>query len=388
MISNRPARLVMLIDSLGLGGAERLLVTYLQHIDTTQFEPRVCALNVRDDNPAAVDIQRLGIPVDLVSIPKLQDLTGLPRLVRYLRQQQADLVHTQLQFADALGSIAAKILRIPTVSTLHTRQGPARSRSSLWRRQFTWWAQRHFCDQVIAVSEDARQHYLELGHLSPGQVMTLYNGIDLSHFTCPDEARRLAQRQALGIPPRAPLLITVAVLRPAKGIQYLIETLPPILKAVPDVHYLVVGSGEHEAALKAATQQHGVAERVIFTGARKDIPDLLALSDIFVLPTLDEALPTVLAEAMAAQKPIIASRVGGVPEMVEHGRNGLLVPPGDPVRLAEACLQILQNSDQARKMGQAGREIVEQRFNIRRQAQQLSELYQGLLGKYEGKQSL
>jgi glycosyltransferase involved in cell wall biosynthesis len=388
MTPNRPARLVMLIDSLGLGGAERLLVTYLQYFDTTHFEPRVCALDVRDGNPTAADIQRLGIPVDLIPIPKLQDLTGLPRLVRYLRQQRADLLHTQLQFADALGSIAAKILRIPTISTLHTRQGPARNRSSLWRRQFTWWSLRHFCDQVIAVSEDARQHYLELGHLSPGQVKTLYNGIDLSQFTCPDEAHRLAQRQTLGSPSHAPLLITVAVLRPAKGIQYLIEALPVILKSIPEVHYLVVGSGEYEATLKEAAQQHGVAERVIFAGVRNDIPDLLALSDIFVLPTLDEALPTVLAEAMAAQKPIVASRVGGVPEMVEHGCNGLLVPPGDPAILAEACLQILQNSDQAGIMGRAGREIVEQRFNIRRQAQQLSELYQELLVKHEGKRAL
>jgi glycosyltransferase involved in cell wall biosynthesis len=209
----------------------------------------------------------------------------------------------------------------------------------------------------------------------------MYNGIDLSPFTPPGNGQHRAERQAFGIPPEAPLLITVAVLRPPKGIQYLIEAMPTILQALPEARYLVVGSGPHEGLLHEQVKNQGLTERVIFTGARHDVPKLLAMSDLFVLPTLTEALPTVLAEAMAAQKPIVVSNVGGVPEMIEHGHNGLLVPPADLARLAEACLYLLQHPDRAHALACAGRQVVEQRFNIREQVQQLSSLYQELLAQ-------
>ncbi len=388
MMQTNRIRIVMLIDSLGLGGAERLLPVCLQHFDTTRFDLRVCTMQVRDGNPIATNIRQLDIPVDLVPLPRLTDPRGLPYLLHYLRRQQTDQLHTQLEFADTLGSIAAKIVGIPTVSTLHTFDDPPQGSRTYWRLKLRWWVLRHFCDRVIAVSEGTRQHHLRLGSLAPDKVVTLHNGIDLSRFTKPDKTDYLAGRQALGIPPDAPLLTTVAVLRPAKGIQYMIAALPAVLEAVPETRYLVVGGGEHENALKELARSHGVAERVIFTGVRNDIPDLLAISDLFVLPTLGEALPTVLAEAMAAQKPIVVSKVGGVPEMVEHGRNGLLVPPTDPASLAEACLQLLQNPDQAQAMGRAGQEIVERRFNIRRQGQHLGDLYQELLIKHNGKLDL
>ncbi len=375
----------MLIDSLGLGGAERLLATYLEHFDVTRFALRVCVLTERDGNPIADGVRQLGISVDLVPIPNLRTLTGLPRLVRYLREQKADILHTQLQFSDALGSIAARILDIPTVSTLHIVDGVPRSQRSSLRRKFAWWSLRHFCSRIIAVSEAARQHYLGSGNVSAEKIITMYNGINLTRFTVLSDAERREKRAALGLPPDAQVMLTVAVLRPAKGIQYHIEALPKILKLVPNAYYLVVGDGQHRDALESAARQHRVADRVIFTGARKDIPDLLALSDLFVLPTLDDALPTVLAEAMAAGKPIVACRVGGVPEMVEDGRNGLLVPSRQPDQLADACLQILQNSNQAQKMAQNGRDIVEEKFNVVTQAKKLSDLYLTLLGSRETK---
>lgn len=379
-----PHRIIWLIDSLGLGGAERLLVTYLQHLTLTSFDLRVCALQIRNGNPIAAEIRRLGVPVDFIPLRHLRDVAGLPRLVRYLRQQQADLLHTQLEFADTMGSIAAKIRGVPAVATLHTLHNPPKGTRSYWRDRLKWWSLRHCCDRVIAVSEGARQHYIRLGRLTPEKVTTLYNGIDLSCFTPQGQAERAAKRQDFEIPADAPLIITVAVLRSLKGIQYLIEAMPAILQTVPTARYLVVGSGPHEAELKRLAQTYGVAERVIFSGARQDIPDLLAMSDLFVLPTLTEALPTVLAEAMAARKPIVASKVGGVPEMIEHGANGFLIPPADPARLAEACIQLLQNPSQAQAMADTGWQIVQRRFNIQQQAHVLGHLYQELLIKGEG----
>lgn len=381
------ARIVLLIDSLGMGGAERLLTIYLKHFDTDRFEPRVCALQIRENNPIGAAIEQLGIPVDLVPVRHLRDALAVPRLVAYLRRQKADLLHTQLEFSDTLGSLAARIVGIPTVSTLHTYDDPPQGSRTYRRLKLRWWILRKFCDRVIAVSEGTRQHHLRLGGLPPDKVVTLYNGIDLSRFDGHHKTGHAAHRQTFGIPPEAPVLITVAVLREAKGIQYMIKALPTILEAVPEARYLVVGDGEQEQVLKELAGSLGVADRVIFTGVRNDIPDLLAIGDLFVLPTLGEALPTVLAEAMAAQKPIVVSEVGGVPEMVEHGRNGLLVPPATPASLAEACCQLLQNRAQADAMACAGREVVEQRFNIQQQGQRLGDLYQELLTAQNGSKS-
>jgi len=291
------------------------------------------------------------------------------------------VLHTQLEFADTLGCTAAKMLGIPTVSTLHTADAPQKGEKSYRRLKLRWWILRHIATRVIAVSEGTRRHHLRVGKLPPEKVVTLHNGIDLSRFTPIPPAETAALRASLGIPAGAPLLITVAVLRPPKGIQFLLEALPDILKVVPETRYLIVGDGDHREKLKSIAAEKGVSDRVIFAGSRRDIPPLLAAADIFVLPTLTEALPTVLAEAMAAEKPIVAGDVGGVPEMVDDGRNGLLVPPADPRALTDACVKLLENPERAREMGRTGRKIVAERFDIRRQVRRLEELYLDVCGE-------
>ena len=380
---SRRVRIVYLIDSLGMGGAERLLVNTLQHLDTKRFEPRVCALDVRDGNPVASVIQKMNIPVDLVSIPHLRDLAGLLRLIKYLRNQKTDLLHVQLEFANTFGSFAGRKVGIPTVSTQHTFDNPPKFTREYWRHRLMWCSLRHCCDIIVSVSNAGRRHNIRVGKLMPDKVITIYGGIDLDPFNKHNQSLRLDLRQEFGVPLNAPLLITVAVLRREKGIQYLIEALPAILEAVPETRYLVVGDGKHLSALRDLAKTMGVAERVIFTGMRSDIPDLLAISDLFVLPTLKDVLPTVLSEAMASQKPIVASNVGGVPEMVEDGQNGLLVSPANPMKLAEACIHLLHDPARIRAMGDTGREFVDQRFNVRKQVETLSNLYQNLLTNHK-----
>jgi glycosyltransferase involved in cell wall biosynthesis len=182
-------------------------------------------------------------------------------------------------------------------------------------------------------------------------------------------------RAELGIPSDASLFTTVAVLRPLKGIQYMIRALPAILASDPNTYYLVVGDGSHRDALIEEVKKFGVRDRVVFAGMRRDVPRLLSASDVFVLPTLTEALPTVLAEAMAAKLPIIASRVGGVPEMLTDGQNGCLVEPKDVEGLARACIDLLANPEKRTAMGAEGWKIVNQKFNIEKQVDQLEALY-------------
>jgi glycosyltransferase involved in cell wall biosynthesis len=254
---------------------------------------------------------------------------------------------------------------------------------SKMHQRLEWFVLKYLCDHVISVSEEAREYHLHISGARPDRVSKIYNGIDLSGFQSLDrDFERAIVRAELGIPSDANLLTTVAVLRPQKGIQYMIQALPAILASTPNTYYLVIGDGSHRVALVEEANKANVSNRVIFAGMRNDIARLLVASDVFVLPTLTEALPTVLAEAMAAKLPIVASRVGGIPEMVTDGQNGSLVEPENLDELTTACIHLLNDPETRKAMGIEGCQIVNQTFNIERQVDKLEELYLDQLHAY------
>ena len=360
-----------------------MMAPVLKHLSRAYFDPYVCALQSKDGNPLADELRTLGVPVECLNIKHLRELNAIPRLTKYLKGIGADLVHTQLEAANILGNISAKLLRLPSVCTIHVMPSLDVKTKTKLHQKAEWFTLRHFCDCVISVSEEARRYHLTISGAPKGQMTTIYNGIDMAPFSTMDYSEeRRSVRAELEIPPEAAVLVTVAVLRPPKGIQYMIRAMPAVLASHPNTYYLIVGSGPHHEALVEEAGKARVSERVIFAGMRKDVPRLLAASDIFVLPTLTEALPTVLAEAMAARLPLIASRVGGVPEMIAEGQNGLLVAPGDPEGLSRACLRLLKGAEERASMSAEGWRIVNQRFSIERQAKQLQDLYLEQLHAY------
>lgn len=381
MMDSTPIRVVYLIDSLGMGGAERVLLSTLEHLDRDRFEPRVGVLQERSGNPMADEIRKLGVPVDLIPVPLLRDPRALPRVIQYLRNSRADLLHTQLEFSIIIGGIAARAVRIPCVSTLHTFDVPSPGTRDAWRASLTRWSLRQMNAKVITVSDAARVHHMRHARLDPDNVVLMYNGVDLDTFKPRGEAVRRATRENVGVPMGAPVVITVAVLREPKGVQYLIDALGGLLALIPDVKLVIVGEGDHGPTLRRQTTAMGLDEHVVFTGARSDIAELLAMADLFVLPTLGDVLPTAVAEAMAVELPVVASDVGGVPEMVINDRSGILVPPGDAPALAAACSGLLRDPERAHAMGLTGRELAKERFSVRRQTAQLGDLYRSLLNR-------
>jgi glycosyltransferase involved in cell wall biosynthesis len=379
MAEVKPIRVTYLIDSLGMGGAERVLLSTLQHLDRERFEPRVCALQERDGNPLTAAVRDLGITVDMVPVGRLRDPRALARVVRYLRSSRAELLHTQLEFSNILGGVAAKIRRIPCVSTLHTFDDPPAGTRDAWRTRLMWGSMRRLHSRVIAVSEAVRLHHMEHGGLPAGKIVTIYNGVDLSAFEPEATSIRESLRGDLGIGPDAPVMVSVAVLREAKGMQHLLDAMNKIRQTVPSVRLVIVGEGEHGMALRQHSERLGLGEHVVFTGMRSDVADLLTMSDLFVLPTLGDVLPTVVAEAMAAGLPVVATNVGGLPEMVEDGSTGLLVSPASAAELANACARLLDDPDLASGMGRAGRVLATERFDVRGQLARLSELYESLV---------
>jgi glycosyltransferase involved in cell wall biosynthesis len=338
----------------------------------------VCVFQSRLGNPIAADLQERGIPVDMVPVDSFHSLHQAVDFFRYVKKVNPDVIHTQLETSDVLGGCVSRLLGIPVVSTVHTLTVPSRKRTSRLRKLMRNFCLQYFFNKVIVVSEATRNHYLRLG-IKPGALMTLYNGIDLSRFT-------VGKNQAKSeIFPNVTggdfVLTTVAVLREPKGIQYMLKALPQMLTTHPNLRYVIVGDGEYRKSLEDLTQSLGLSERVIFLGYRKDIPSLLAASDIFVFPTLDDAFPTVLLEALAIGLPIVASAVGGVPEIICHEENGLLISPSRADLLAASCSRLLSDRELAVRLGQAGRADANKRFNIEQQSQSLVDLYLQLISK-------
>lgn len=372
-------KIIWMIDSLGHGGAERLTLAILERFDRERFDLRVCALQERGGNPVAKDLQKAGIPVDLLNIPTLRHPANLFKITGYLRRHKPQLIHAQLEFSIILGSLAAKLLRIPCVTTLHTLDNPQENRA-YWRYRITLAALKYLCDRSIGVSESTRQHHLRDGNIPGEKIITLYNGIDLSAYKFPTPEACLEKRKELGLAPNSIIAVTVAVLREPKGIQFMLQAMAQLRETNPNLQYLVVGDGEYGPALKEMARSLGLGNRVVFVGQRKDIPEILAVCDFFILPTLTEALPTVLMEAMAARKAMIASNVGGVPEMIQDGVNGRLLPPGDVPALVTACAQLADDSALRNAWGTAGQAICQEKFNIERQIVSLENLYASLIG--------
>jgi glycosyltransferase involved in cell wall biosynthesis len=301
------------------------------------------------------------------------------RLLHHVRSLRPDLIHTQLPWAHVWGTIAARLQGVPALATLHPPDGleagdPADRCGRLANRLLNRGAAR-----IICVSDGLRRHYQALARPPAAKLVTLRDGIDLDAYASLPARDRDMLRERLAVPAAAPLAITVAPLRAPTNIVLMLEALELLEPHWPELHYLIVGDGEARAALEAAARALGVGHRVGFVSGGADVPKLLGCADLFVLPSMEDAMPGVLAEAMASGLPIVASAVGGVPELIEHDGNGLLVRAGDAEALALACHQLLASPRRRRAMATRGRQLAAERFAIDVQVARLAGLYDQLI---------
>lgn len=352
-----PTRLLWLVDSLGAGGAEALVVTFAEGVDREQHRLFVACLNGAE----GVNAQRLrdaGVPVTDLGARSLRDVRAFRRLLALIREERIALIHAHLTYAAIWSAVASRLTGVPAVASLHVSPDATRAlrdtarhriatslRDRLLRAILNRWSR-----AVVMVSGALRDDYLARG-LEPRKVRVVHNGIDLGRFDRNREEARARLERELAIPHDAPVVATVAVLRPKKGIEVLLEAV----RKVRGASFVIIGDGPKREEWSALATAFGVADRVRWAGFRTDVDALLAGCDLFVHPSLDDAFPTVLLEAMAAGLPIVASRVGGIPEIVTPGVTGELVPPGDAAALASAIDAVLGNEDTLRLMREAAR---------------------------------
>ncbi len=367
----KPMPVLHLITELDAGGAQTALLRLLEKGNRLAFLPLVACL-YNGDKMVAQQIRALGISVIDLHMPAPWRVDALWRLYRLLRQQQPCFLHCWMFHADISGRVIGRLAGVPVIITSRRSQeigGPNRERLKRLTGRLD--------DKIIAVSSQARQAEIERTGAPPAKVLTVYNGIECDRFVRP-EATAVAIRQEFNIPLTAPVVGMIGRLHPVKGHTFLLSALARLRQTYADVHLLIVGDGALRPALISQVAEEGLATAVTFTGTRADMPDILAALDIVVLPSLWEGLPNVVLEAMAAAKPVVATAVGGTPEVVVDGITGLLVPPGDVAALAEALAALLADPARAKTMGAAGRQHVESHFTLAQTVKAIENVYQTL----------
>ncbi len=308
-----------------------------------------------------------GFPVAVIDVGRTYRFDGLLRLTRLLRREQADVLHTHtLAAANALARTAGRLARVPVVSHLHIANHFRPATRPLLAGLDN--ATARFAAALVAVSEDTRRAYEDQGYR--GQIRVVYNGVPAA------TGNTDGVRTALSIPADAPLVAEVGRLCDVKGQRELIDAVARL----PGVHAVLVGAdlergGAYERALRHRAEELGVADRVVFAGYRDDAERVVAAADVFALPSWTEGLPLVVLEAMALGRPVVATAVGGTPELVSDGETGLLVPPRDVEALTAALRRVLADEVLQQRLGEAGKRRVAERFSSEAMARDVLAIY-------------
>jgi glycosyltransferase involved in cell wall biosynthesis len=332
------------------------------------------------DLAAAKGVEPIIIPQLRRNVDPLGGLITLVKLYRLMRRQKPHIVHTHTATAGLLGRLAAKLAGVPVI--LHTFHGhvlrgyfgPLRSKALVWVERFL----ACLSDCIVTVSEGQRRELAGYGVAPPEKITVVPLGFELEHLlTC--QSHRGELRRELDLADDHKLVGIVARLVPIKNHHLFLQAAKVVAEAVPQARFLVVGDGELREELKAYVCDLGLDERAFFTGWRRDLPRLYADLDVVALTSINEGTPVSLIEAMAAGVPVVATAVGGVPDVVVDGETGYLVGAGDANGMAEAIIELLKNPGKAGEMGRWGREAVYPKFAVQTLIANVEGLYAELL---------
>lgn len=373
-----PIRLLWLIDSLNAGGAESLALTFARRADPAHFELSVISLGTVNGNPLEKELRAAGIRTTNLGARSLRDFRAFRLLLRFVREHRIQLVHAHLTYSAIWAAVLSRLTGIPAVATLHVRvestqqqeNSSGRRRRVDLRDRLMSFALNRWAARVVLVSGALRDDYLSHRRLDAAKTRVVHNGIEVERFQHQPAATRALLERELGVPAEVPLLVTVSVLRPGKGVEVLLDAM----RDIPRAHLLIVGDGPMREPWQSLAAAQGVASRIHWAGFRRDVDSLLAGCDLMVHPSLDDAFPTVLLEAMAAGLPVVASRVGGIPEIVVAGVTGELVPPGDAMSLAATTSALLADPITLRRMREAAL-VRAQQFSVSAWIDRLSTVY-------------
>lgn len=360
---------MQITHDLGLGGLQQVIYNICRTIDRDKFD--ISVLCLRTEGRLADDIKALGIPVYCVAPPKgTTDYFLFRKVAKLLKQHKVDVIHTHNTQPFIDGTIGALIAGTKTIiHTDHARDFPDK-----FRYMFAEWVMSLFSFKVVGCTEHTANNLHKYEKISKRKLVTIDNGIDPSRFTMDIDTQ--AKRQELNIESAGPVIGLAVRLSEQKGIRYLIDAMPKVIEQIPDITLIVAGEGDLSEQLRVQASDLNLGKNVKFVGPRHDIPELLKLFDLYVLPSLWEGLPMVILEAMAAGCPVLATDVGGNYRAIENGVNGALVKPACSKTLAENIIKLLQDPVTLARYRAASIEKFNREFNANIMSAKYMNLYQ------------
>lgn len=365
----QPLRIAYVVKSMVVGGSQTHLTQVLRFLDRDRFDPVLYCLT--GEGALLETVRGLGVPVKApaarLSFKGSALVARTITLARALRQQRADVVHSYLLRANLVGSVAARLARVPVVLSskrgCHERRGfelvSAKVANALSHR--------------VMVNAEAVREFVHANEGCPKDKMTVIpSGVDTDRF------RPLAGagfKARLGLPEDGPLIGIVTRMRVRKGVEEFIRAFGRVRQTHSDAHAAIVGEVDLDDGLQALVRGLDLEKHLSLLGRRSDMPEVYSAFDVFVLSSHDEGMSNAILEAMAMERPVIATDVGGTGEVVRHGHSGLLIPPKDPEALAAAINGMLAQPARAREMGRLGRRIVEDGFSAHAMVRQMERLY-------------
>lgn len=366
---------MLLTIGLTVGGTEGQLLELASRFDSRRFNVLVCGL--KGEGHVARAMRERGVRVVTLNGRGAWDVRVLFRLFQLTRQERPEILHAFLGFANLAASLIGRLLGVPVVIWSYRDV-------EVWKTKAHWLVDRlavRWADAITCCSDAVRQFVLARMNGQAPEFSTIYNGVDLEMFNRP----RAASRAELNLREGGFVIGTVSRLdEPKKGLAVMLRALANLAgrDGLPSWQWLLVGDGPARDRLRSLATELGLQGQVMFAGMRDDVASVLPMMDIFVCPSLYEGFGIAIVEAMAAGRPVVASAVGGIPEIVVHEDTGLLVPPGDAAALAGALATLLTHPRQARAMGARGRARVRERFSIETAVQQHQQLYESLRKRY------
>jgi len=368
-------KILHLISSAGLLGAERVLLGLAAHSREAGLGVSIGVFeNSQNPNSALADAaDGNGFEVKVFPCNGRFDKNTIQMIKDYVNKMHIRILHSHNYKSNFYARMALSDKTVRWVVTNHGRRaGPKLLFYNLLDLLIVRQA-----DRLIAVSEDIVRK-MKLAGIGGEKIRLIENGIDLDRFTGNGSASRT--KESLGIKKEAIVIGTVGSLTREKGHAYLLDAVPKVIEKFPGGVFLIVGDGTERESLERMVDKLKIRNKAIFTGIRRDIPEILSMLDVFVLPSLNEGLPMALLEAQAARVPTIATRVGAIPHVIEDGTTGILIPPKDSQAIAQAIMVVLSDKKFASEIAQKGFERVRDNFSSKKMGDKYLSIYKELIG--------
>jgi L-malate glycosyltransferase len=377
-------RLLKFVTLFGVGGTEKQVLKLAGKLDRSRFDLGFACLRRWGDllGEIAPDIAVEEYPI--ASFYQINTLRQILKYAHELKRQRIQIVHSYNFYANVFSIPAARMAGVPCIVASIRDMGaymtPAQSRVHKWVCRLA--------DRILVNASAIREWLIGQGY-DARKISVIRNGLDYSDYCKELKAAHL--RKELGLPDTSRLVVLVSRLAPKKGVECFLEAAARIASRCNEIYFLVVGDAfisnngvverdiKYCEKLKQIAWRLGIGTRVFFIGQRADVPRILSEASVSVLPSFSEGLSNTLLESMAAGVPVVATDVGGTPELIEHGEHGLLVPAGDPEKLTEAVCQILDNPFLARKLAELARDRIKRHFSLDRMVHETEDMYLGLM---------